>query len=78
MSFLETIEKARASLERNGRVSLRALQREFNLDDDDAAAHAANVLRTLWSNYHDGSDADGVMLPQIRRALREDVKDERE
>ena len=34
MSFLETVEKARAFLERNGRVSLRALQHEFNLDDD--------------------------------------------
>ena len=34
MSFLETVEKARAFLERNGRVSLRALQREFDLDDD--------------------------------------------
>jgi class 3 adenylate cyclase/tetratricopeptide (TPR) repeat protein len=34
MSFLETVEKARAFLERNGRVSLRALQREFNVDDD--------------------------------------------
>ncbi len=33
MSFLETVEKARALLERNGRISLRALQREFNLDD---------------------------------------------
>ena len=33
MSFLETVEKARALLERNGRVSLRALQREFDLDD---------------------------------------------
>ncbi len=33
MSFLETVEKARAFLERNGRVSLHALQREFNLDD---------------------------------------------
>ena len=33
MSFLETVEKARAFLERNGRVSLRGLQREFNLDD---------------------------------------------
>ena len=32
MSFLETVEKARAFLERNERVSLRALQREFNLD----------------------------------------------
>jgi class 3 adenylate cyclase/predicted ATPase len=34
MSFLETVEKARAFLERNGRVSLRALQREYNLEDD--------------------------------------------
>ena len=33
MSFLETVENARAFLERNGRVSLRALQREFNLDN---------------------------------------------
>ena len=35
MSFLETIEKARAFLERNERVSLRALQREFELDTED-------------------------------------------
>ena len=34
MSFLETVERARAFLERNGRVSLRALQREFGLDDE--------------------------------------------
>jgi len=34
MSFLETVEKARVALERNGRVSLRALQREFDLDDE--------------------------------------------
>ena len=33
MSFLETIEQARAFLERNGRVSFRALQREFDLAD---------------------------------------------
>ncbi len=32
MSFLETVEKARVFLERNGRVSLRALQREFELE----------------------------------------------
>jgi class 3 adenylate cyclase/tetratricopeptide (TPR) repeat protein len=35
MSFLKTIEAARAFLERNERVSLRALQREFALDDDE-------------------------------------------
>ena len=34
MSFLETIESARAFLERNGRVSLRVLKREFELDDE--------------------------------------------
>jgi class 3 adenylate cyclase len=34
MSFLETIETARAFLERNGRVSLRVLKREFELDDE--------------------------------------------
>ncbi len=34
MSFLKTVEAARAFLERNERVSIRALQREFGLDDD--------------------------------------------
>jgi hypothetical protein len=34
MSFLETIEQARTFLERNGRVSFRALQREFDLAND--------------------------------------------
>ncbi len=34
MSFLQTIENVRAFLERNGRVSLKALQREFDLDED--------------------------------------------
>jgi len=33
MSFLETIEQARAFLERNGRVSLSALKLEFDLDE---------------------------------------------
>jgi class 3 adenylate cyclase/predicted ATPase len=34
MSFLETVEQARGVLERNGRVSLRGLKREFGLDED--------------------------------------------
>jgi class 3 adenylate cyclase/predicted ATPase len=34
VSFLEIIESAKAFLERNRRVSLRALQREFELDDE--------------------------------------------
>jgi len=32
-SFLETVAQARETLRENGRVSLRALQREFDLDD---------------------------------------------
>jgi hypothetical protein len=34
MSFLGTLDRARSHLDRNGRVSLRALQRESGLDDD--------------------------------------------
>ena len=34
MSFIEAIERARTFLQRNGRVSLRALKREFDLDDE--------------------------------------------
>ncbi len=34
MTFLQTVEQARALLERSGRVSLGALAREFDLDDD--------------------------------------------
>jgi hypothetical protein len=32
VGFLETVGQARAFLERNGRISLRALEREFDLD----------------------------------------------
>ncbi len=34
MSFLETVRSARSHLEEQDRVSLRALKREFELDDD--------------------------------------------
>ncbi len=34
VSFIETVERARALLKRNGRLSLRALQREFDLGDE--------------------------------------------
>ena len=48
MRFLETVEKARAFLERNGRVSPRALQREFDLDDralDDLIEELVEIQR---------------------------------
>lgn len=34
MSFLDTVLRAKAYLEQQGRVSLRAFAREFDLDDD--------------------------------------------
>ena len=34
MSLLETVERVRESLERNGRISYRMLRREFLLDED--------------------------------------------
>ena len=34
MSFLDTILRAKAYLEQQGRVSVRALRREFALDED--------------------------------------------
>jgi predicted ATPase/class 3 adenylate cyclase len=55
VSFLKTVEKARDLLERNGRVSLRALQREFNLDDgalDELIEELAEVQRVA---VRDGS-----------------------
>ena len=34
MSFLENLSRAKAHLREHGRVSLRALKREFDLDDE--------------------------------------------
>ena len=34
MSVVETIRRARALLEQEGRISLRVLKREFTLDDE--------------------------------------------
>jgi hypothetical protein len=34
MSFLDTIDRAKTYLEKYGRISLRALKREFDLDND--------------------------------------------
>ncbi len=44
MSFLETVEQARVFLERNGRVSLRVLELEFELNDDQTEALVAELV----------------------------------
>ena len=66
MSFLETVERARAFLERNGRVSLRALQREFNLDDDALGELIEELVEIQRVAVRDGSAlawAGGVAPP---------------
>jgi adenylate cyclase len=66
MSFLETVERARALLERNGRVSLRALQREFDLDDDAVEEVADELVEVQRVAGRDGrvlAWAGGVSPP---------------
>ena len=55
MSFLETVERGRAFLERNGRVSLRALQREFDLDDDALGELIEELVEIQRVAVRDGS-----------------------
>jgi class 3 adenylate cyclase len=47
MSFIETLERTRALLERNGRVSLRALRLEFALDDEEIETLVAELVDVL-------------------------------
>ena len=54
MSFLETVEKARAFLQRNGRVSLRALKLEFQLDDDQLEALVEELVDIQQVAARDG------------------------
>ena len=84
MSFLKTVESARAFLERNGRVSPGALQREFNLDDD-ALAELIEELELLASGTRlakpleriaravGGYDFEGAIetLPELDTVLNE-------
>ena len=81
MSFLETLERARAFLERNGRVSLRALQREFDLDDaslEDVVEELTEVLSFRKLDLHhrvvvllNTAGFFDPLLAQIERAVEE-------
>ncbi len=62
MSFLETIERARAFLERNGRVSLRGLKREFQLQDE-----ALEELVEELVDVQQVAAREGKVLPWIAR-----------
>ncbi|MEE8476457.1 MAG: FeoC-like transcriptional regulator, partial [Myxococcota bacterium] len=54
MRFLETVEKARAFLERNGRVSLSALRLEFGLDETQIEALIEELVEIQQVAVRDG------------------------
>jgi class 3 adenylate cyclase len=54
MSFLENVGRARAYLEEHGRVSLRALQREFALDETALAQLVDELVDTLQVAVREG------------------------
>ncbi len=65
VSFLETIESARAFLERNGRVSLRVLKLEFGLNDDQTEALVAELVDVQQVAALEGK----VESPRVYRRL---------
>ena len=68
VSFIETIERARALLERNSRLSLRALQREFALEDD-----ALEELVEELVEIQRVAVRDGRALERISETLQQDA-----
>ncbi|MGH7287402.1 MAG: hypothetical protein ACREI8_05220, partial [Myxococcota bacterium] len=63
MSFVETVGRARQLLEKNRRLSLRALKREFALDGD-----ALGELAEDWSTSSALRRAKGTCSPGSKRA----------
>src|SRR5499426_3911806 len=58
MSFEEILDQALAMLQRRGRVTYRALQRQFNLDDD----YLADLKAELIEAQRLAVDENGTVL----------------
>lgn len=58
MTFEEVLTQAMAMLRRQGRVSYRALKRQFDLDD----SHLADLTAEIIDVHHVAIDQDGTML----------------
>ncbi len=54
-SFLEIVEQARTALEERGRISLRALRREYSLDDDSLEDLVQELVDVVRVARRDGS-----------------------
>jgi len=55
LSFFEKVDQARSFLERSGRVSLRAIRREFALDDDELAEIIEELVDVQQVAARDGN-----------------------
>ncbi len=55
MSFLENLRLAKAHLEEQGRISLRAIRSEFERDDDELSDLLEELLQARLSSFTGGS-----------------------
>ena len=55
MSFLDTVRRAKTYLEEQGRVSLRALKLEFELDDEQLEALVEELVDIQQLAAHEGN-----------------------
>ncbi len=78
MSFLETVEKARAFLERNGRVSLSALRLEFGIDEAQIEALVEELVEIQQVAVRDGKALAWVGPARSEPPIRELSSPERE
>ena len=58
MTFADILEQVLAMLRRHGRVSYRALKRQFRLDDD----YLADLKHEIIDVHRVAVDHDGIML----------------
>jgi len=58
MTFREILDQVRGKVQDKGRVTYRALKREFTLDDD----YVADVAAELIEAEHVARDEDGKVL----------------
>ncbi len=70
MKFYEVVEQVHALLQRQGRVSYRALKREFGLDDD----YVEDLKAELIEVQRIAADEDGKVLVWIGEGVGKDER----
>ena len=70
MNFLETVRRAKGYLQEEGRVSLRALKLEFQLDDDQLEALVEELVDIQQLAAHEGKALAWVGPATTRAAAK--------